>query len=667
MNAVYRIVWNTTQRTWVVASEFAKGHKKQSKRRNMALASLAASVAFLAGGLLTANEAHAEGPGNATGACTTASTEGSVAVGGNDASKCTTASGASSVAMGELSQAVGAHSVAMGYNAVAGDTQGIAIGDNARTMQAPWGLSGNIAMGTNALNHGNNAVVIGTNASSGTESNWNSWGGSVTIGSGAHTENGAQMALGGNSYATTTGAIAMGFGAEASGWFSTAIQTGATASGANAVAIGTSAKAAADAVAIGGNSDPNDPWTTGANAQGARSVALGARANATVDDSVAIGSGAVAKAAQATTGGEIAGNHYDYAGAAPMGTVSVGDVGAERTITNVAAGRVNAGSTDAVNGSQLHATNLAVENLDKASAKYDVNADGSINYNSMTLAGATYDSASKSGGTRIKNVARGIDDGDAVNVQQLKDVGLIDSSGNSMDAVVYDPGSNRASVTLGGVNASAPVVLRNVAAGVAETDAVNVSQLNQLKGQVNNIDARVTTMENGAGGTAQAPRPESAAAIEQTPVTPANTASTAQLQGVTSALGGGSTIDASGNVTAPNYNVAGSSYNNVGDALHGLDTKLDDNFNKLNSSISKVNRQANRGIAAASAVQSVTPYIPGKVAINAGVAGYRGEAALGVGISRWNNSGKVNFNAGVSTARGDVPVFRVGVGMVLGE
>jgi autotransporter adhesin len=600
MNAIYRIVWNATARKWVVASELAKGHKKQSKSRSKTLAGLAASVAFLAGGMLAANEARAAGPGNATGACATASTDGSIAIGGNDASKCTAASGPSSVAAGELSQAIGYHSVAMGYNALAGDTQGIAIGENARTVQAPWGLAGNIAMGTNAYNHGNNAVVIGTNASSGTESSWNNWGGSVTIGSGAHTENGAQMALGGNSNATTTGAIAMGFGAEASGWFSTAIQTGATASGANAVAIGTSAKAATDAVAIGGNSDPNDPWTTGANAQGARSVALGSRANATVDDSVAIGSGAVAKAAQATTGGEIAGKHYDYAGTAPVSTVSIGDTGAERTLTNVAAGRISADSTDAVNGSQLHATNQAVGALDQAAVKYDRNADGTVNYGQ---------------------------------------------------------------VTLGGINAAAPVVVRNVAPGVADTDAVNVSQLNSLKGQVSTMDSRVTNIENAASATVPSPRPESA----ETSIVPANTATTVQLQSVASALGGGSTVDASGNVSAPNYSVAGSSYNNVGDALHGLDTKLDDNFNKLNSSISKVNRQANRGIAAASAVQSVTPYIPGKVAINAGVAGYRGEAALGVGISRWNNSGKVNFNAGVSTARGDVPVFRVGVGMVLGE
>jgi autotransporter adhesin len=60
----------------------------------------------------------------------------------------------------------------------------------------------------------------------------------------------------------------------------------------------------------------------------------------------------------------------------------------------------------------------------------------------------------------------------------------------------------------------------------------------------------------------------------------------------------------------------------------------------------------------------VTPYLPGHTAVNAGVASYRGEAALGVGVSRWSDNGRVNLNAGVSMSKGDQPVFRVGVGYV---
>ncbi|MDU3277455.1 MAG: hypothetical protein E7C62_10670, partial [Veillonella sp.] len=46
----------------------------------------------------------------------------------------------------------------------------------------------------------------------------------------------------------------------------------------------------------------------------------------------------------------IGGRTYNFAGGNAVGTLSIGDSGAERTITNVAAGRVSATSTDAVNG-----------------------------------------------------------------------------------------------------------------------------------------------------------------------------------------------------------------------------------------------------------------------------------------------------------------------------
>ena len=81
-------------------------------------------------------------------------------------------------------------------------------------------------------------------------------------------------------------------------------------------------------------------------------VVIGHNAQANYDYDVAIGSGSVTEQAVGTQG---------YAGANPIGTVSVGSAGNERTITNVAAGRINEDSTDAVNGSQLYATNQKVD------------------------------------------------------------------------------------------------------------------------------------------------------------------------------------------------------------------------------------------------------------------------------------------------------------------
>ncbi|WP_271912284.1 hypothetical protein [Vreelandella alkaliphila] len=169
-----------------------------------------------------------------------------------------------------------------------------------------------------------------------------------------------------------------------------------------------------------------------------RALAMGYDAIASHQGSVALGEGARTAAAVGTASVEIAGQTYQFAGGAPVATVSVGSVGAERTVTNVAAGRISAESTDAINGSQLYATNQAVgaldnrvttvegdisninndlADLDDRAVQYDRNDDGSVDYNTITLEG--------DGGTKITNVAPGDiaqNSSDAVNGSQLWDV-----------------------------------------------------------------------------------------------------------------------------------------------------------------------------------------------------------------------------------------------------
>lgn len=91
-------------------------------------------------------------------------------------------------------------------------------------------------------------------------------------------------------------------------------------------------------------------------------VAIGNGAQATVSNSVALGSDAKTDTIISTNSIVINNKTYAIAGIAPIGTVSIGDVNKEKTITNVAAGRVSNTSTDAVNGSQLHAVISEVEN-----------------------------------------------------------------------------------------------------------------------------------------------------------------------------------------------------------------------------------------------------------------------------------------------------------------
>lgn len=89
-------------------------------------------------------------------------------------------------------------------------------------------------------------------------------------------------------------------------------------------------------------------------ATASNSVAIGNQAKATEDESVAIGHNSNTNTVIATPSVTINGTEHILAGSDPVGTLSIGDTGKERTITNVAAGRISATSTDAVNGSQLH-------------------------------------------------------------------------------------------------------------------------------------------------------------------------------------------------------------------------------------------------------------------------------------------------------------------------
>ncbi|EPM4910376.1 YadA-like family protein, partial [Klebsiella oxytoca] len=106
-------------------------------------------------------------------------------------------------------------------------------------------------------------------------------------------------------------------------------------------------------------------FSTGADSQalGLDSVAIGMGAIASNAGDVALGANSVTAKAKGQNEVEINGETYEFAGTNPTSTVSVGDGGSERTISNVAAGELSKTSTDAVNGSQLFATNTALEDL----------------------------------------------------------------------------------------------------------------------------------------------------------------------------------------------------------------------------------------------------------------------------------------------------------------
>ncbi|ARF98490.1 flagellar protein FliS [Veillonella atypica] len=92
---------------------------------------------------------------------------------------------------------------------------------------------------------------------------------------------------------------------------------------------------------------------------------LGDHVTTTLDNAVVLGSYSTAESTDvvSTPSYTYAGGTINFAGTAPVSTVSVGATGQERTITHVAAGRVSADSTDAINGSQLYGANQQIDNL----------------------------------------------------------------------------------------------------------------------------------------------------------------------------------------------------------------------------------------------------------------------------------------------------------------
>lgn len=92
---------------------------------------------------------------------------------------------------------------------------------------------------------------------------------------------------------------------------------------------------------------------------------LGDHVTTTLDNAVVLGSHSTAESSDVvrTPSYNYAGGTVNFAGTAPVSTVSVGATNQERTITHVAAGRISADSTDAINGSQLYGANQQIDNL----------------------------------------------------------------------------------------------------------------------------------------------------------------------------------------------------------------------------------------------------------------------------------------------------------------
>ncbi|MDG4948348.1 YadA-like family protein [Actinobacillus equuli subsp. haemolyticus] len=448
----------------------------------------------------TASNAMAAGPkASATG-------NESIAIGYNS-----TASSVSATAMGDSSLASGGLSTAIGTSATSTGLAATSIGVLAKAT-----ADGANAMGFEATASNNNTVAVGTSSlASSPEST------ALGYNSTASAQN--TVALGSDSIANATSALAVGVGATATADSAVAIGNDSNATGKSSVAIGESSNATGTyATAVGDTStatgDRSVAFGIDAKARNTSTVAIGDNATATLDNSVALGSGATTEVAVDTNSATVNGITYSgFAGSTAYSVVSVGNNNQQRQIQNVAAGRISATSTDAINGSQLYvvannltdAINIANNTANTANTTANAaNATANKGWNITTSGNAT--------GTEDKNVQMGdkvtIDGGENIQItQEGTKISIATSKTPTFtnvtvgDTKINNDGitiNNGPSITNKGIDA-ANKPITNVANGTNATDAVNVQQLNASKAAVlKGLNTAVTTSENATtGGT----------------------------------------------------------------------------------------------------------------------------------------------------------------------
>ena len=391
--------------------------------------------------------------------------------------------GHGSMAIGMMTQSLGTGSTAIGVNSLTKGVASTGIGVMARS----WGKN-SLAVGSQVGAYGDKAISIGDT---------NTVGFDMTDGTTSGTKSAAlgvdNKVYGSNSYAigdgNTIGSATITETTEANGDKIKKVTAGTvkgntagafgnknTITTDNAYAVGNNSIASADGAMIVGSS---------ASVTGKNGVALGNNTKVANENAVAIGNGSETAAAVATQSATINGVAHNFAGVNPTSTVSVGKAGVERTITNVAAGRISATSTDAINGSQLYAVTTEVDKGVvyagdvKAAAAPDNKFTQKLGSQTNIVGGVTDES--KLSDNNIGVVSNGTD---TLNVKLAKDLNV--ESVTTGTTVINNNGltvGGKSFITPNGINANnAPIT--NVADGnVAPNskDAVNGGQLNEVK------------------------------------------------------------------------------------------------------------------------------------------------------------------------------------------
>ena len=270
-----------------------------------------------------------------------------------------TVTGAFAQAFGDSNVINGTNAIGYGYNnTVAGTTTNYRDRtfdnepDSATLQTGSWN-SNSVAIGSKNTALGSSALAVGNEAKAKMSE-------TIAIGHEAQADKTWGIAIGTRATASDVRSLALGHQAKSAGYKANAIGADATANGNHANAIGSSATATGDhAQAFGAGAQATGVRTnvfgSDAAATADYSIAIGNKANASTANSIALGADSTTRSATNVTSATVAGHTYGgFAGTSPVGSVSVGKAGQERQIHNVAAGKISADSTDAVNGSQLY-------------------------------------------------------------------------------------------------------------------------------------------------------------------------------------------------------------------------------------------------------------------------------------------------------------------------
>ena len=551
MNRIFKVIWSRTKGCYVVVAETAKNMSKRSTMTSV-FAKISGSVIATALFMSMMSPMIVHGSTIVQGA-------GAQAKNGT-------------VAMGDNSTALADNSVALGTGATVtktnrnnvGNVQGVAIGRNA-TVE----VNNGVAIGNATKVASLNGFALGNTSWAGYDEAGNYVGADndQAFGTNARAWGGSSMAFGNNAKAAAGGAVAMGNGSQARGKWAVAIGNNAQAKGEGSRALGVNSYAVGlNSIAMGWESNAREDSSiaigTDSDSVQKNSIAIGNRAVSNAEDSVtlgrnttvnknhnrsvALGTNSATADTHSTPNQLVNGLWYkNLAGGTADSTVSIGNDTVKRTITNVAAGRMNPSSTDAINGSQLYAVanslgNLATTTknilggnaaLDPDTGKLTMSDIGftgkstihdAIRYNKDNIDKGLFfygdnfvQNQVKLGDTvRIKGGATGAladnnigvqaDGNGTLNVKLAKKLTGLDSV-TAGTATIDNKGvsvGNKLYVSTGGLNANNQQ-LRGVADGTGSQDAVNYGQLQRaINGTAKeaivkaNDDGNITIREN---------------------------------------------------------------------------------------------------------------------------------------------------------------------------